>query len=67
KDKGIDVSLSALSRDMADRDRQDTERSVAPLKACGDARVLDTTSMSIAEVVTKVLDWAKEVFPPASA
>ncbi len=63
KDKGIDVSLSALSKDMADRDRQDTERSVAPLKACDDARILDTTAMSIEEVVFKVLEWAKEVFP----
>ena len=63
KDKGIDVSLSALSKDMADRDRHDTERSVAPLKACDDARILDTTTMSIEEVVSKVLEWAKEVFP----
>ena len=63
KDKGIDVSLSALSRDMADRDRLDTDRFVAPLKACDDARILDTTSMSIDEVVAKVLEWAKEVFP----
>jgi len=67
KDKGIDVSLSALSKDMADRDRQDTERSVAPLKACDDARILDTTTMSIEEVVSKVLEWAKEVFPQAVA
>ena len=63
KDKGIDVSLSALSRDMADRDRVDTERSVAPLKACEDARVLDTTNMSIDAVVNQVLEWAKEVYP----
>ncbi len=62
KDKGIDVSLSALSRDMADRDRLDTDRSVAPLKACDDARILDTTSMSIDEVVARVLEWAKDIF-----
>jgi len=62
KDKGIDVSLSALSKDMADRDRRDTERSVAPLKACDDARLLDTTSMSIEQVVSQVLEWANEVF-----
>jgi len=62
KDKGIDVSLSALSKAMADRDRLDTERSVAPLKACDDARILDTTSMSIDEVVSQVLEWQKEVF-----
>ena len=32
KDKGIDVSLAALSRDIEARDRRDSERSVAPLK-----------------------------------
>ena len=67
KGKGIGVSLSALSSDMADRDRYDAERSVAPLKACEDARVLDTTSMSIEEVVSKVLDWVNEIFPRAGA
>jgi cytidylate kinase len=67
KDKGIDVSLSALSKDMADRDRLDAERTAAPLKACDDARILDTTSMSIEEVIFQVLEWAQEVFPQAQA
>ncbi|MGI9342187.1 MAG: (d)CMP kinase [Gammaproteobacteria bacterium] len=62
KDKGIDVSLSALSGEMAERDRRDAERSVAPLTACDDARMLDTTSMSIDEVVSAVLAWAAETF-----
>ena len=62
KDKGIDVSLPALSKDMADRDRRDAERSVAPLRACPDARMLDTTSMSIEEVVSTVTKWADEVW-----
>ncbi len=62
KDKGIDVSLSALSRDMADRDRRDAQRSAAPLRACPDARILDTTSMGIEEVVSLVASWATEVY-----
>ncbi len=62
KDKGIGVSLSALSRDMADRDRRDAERSVAPLTAGRDARILDTTSMTIDEVVSTVLAWAAETY-----
>ena len=62
KDKGIDVSLSALSEDMAERDRRDSDRSVAPLTACPDARILDTTSMSIDEVVDMVLAWSAEVY-----
>lgn len=67
KDKGIDVSLSALSKDMVDRDRRDAERSVAPLKVCDDARVLDTTVMTIEDVVDTVLEWSREVFPQAGA
>jgi cytidylate kinase len=62
KDKGIDVSLSALSDDMAERDRRDAERAIAPLKACPDARILDTTSMSIDRVVATVLDWAVDAY-----
>jgi cytidylate kinase len=65
KEKGIDVSLSALSKDMAERDRRDAERSVAPLRASPDARVLDTTSMSIEVVVSTVLDWAATIYPSA--
>jgi cytidylate kinase len=63
KDKGMDVSLPALSRDMEERDRRDSEREVAPLRATDDARVLDTTELDVQEVTSRVMDWAAEVFP----
>ncbi len=63
KDKGIDVSLPALSKDMQERDRRDSERSIAPLQACSDARVLDTTYLSIPDVVQRVLQWVGETYP----
>ena len=62
KDKGIDVSLPALSRDIEDRDRRDSERSVAPLRPAEDARLLDSSKLTIDEVTQTVLDWALEVF-----
>lgn len=62
KDKGIDVSLPALSQDMVERDRRDSERVVAPLRACTDARVLDSTHLSIQEVVQLIIAWAREVY-----
>jgi cytidylate kinase len=62
KDKGMDVSLPALSRDMEERDRRDSERSVAPLRACDDARVLDSTNLDIAEVVSRIISWATDVY-----
>jgi cytidylate kinase len=63
KQKGIDVSLPALSKDMAERDRRDAERAVAPLRPCPDARLLDSTGLGIEDVVTRVLDWAIEAYP----
>lgn len=62
-DKGISVSLRALRKDMADRDKRDSERPVAPLRACSDARVFDTTGLSIEAVVSTVLDWAADIWP----
>ena len=57
-EKGIDVSLAALSRDIEERDRRDSERSVAPLRPAEDARILDSTGISIEDITAKVLDWA---------
>jgi cytidylate kinase len=62
KDKGMDVSLPALSKDMEERDRRDSQRAVAPLRACEDARVLDSTQLDISEVVDLVISWASEVY-----
>ncbi len=61
KDKGLDVSLAALSRDIEDRDRRDSERSVAPLKPAEDARILDSSGQSIEAVTQPVLDWVSDL------
>lgn len=56
KEKGFDVNLRDLSAEVAARDRRDAERAVAPLRPAPDACVLDSTEMSIDEVVEAVLD-----------
>jgi cytidylate kinase len=61
KDKGIDVSLPALSRDIDARDRRDSSRSVAPLRPAEDARLLDSSNLTIDEVTQTVLGWANEL------
>ena len=61
KDKGLDVSLAALSRDIENRDRRDSERTLAPLKPAMDARLLDTTGRSIEAVTKTVLEWVAEL------
>lgn len=55
KDKGSDVSLAALSREIAERDARDTTRAIAPLKAAPDAHVIDSTGLTVEEVVGRVL------------
>jgi CMP/dCMP kinase len=56
KDKGSDVSLAALSREITERDLRDSTRAVAPLKPAPDAEVIDSTGLTIEQVVEAV--WA---------
>ncbi|HVN44099.1 MAG TPA: (d)CMP kinase [Steroidobacteraceae bacterium] len=65
KDKGSDVSLAALSREIAERDSRDQTREVAPLKAAPDAHVIDSTALSVEAVVQRVLDLgaARHLWP----
>jgi cytidylate kinase len=55
KDKGSDVSLPALSREITERDARDSTRTVAPLKPAPDAEVIDSTGLPIEQVVGRVL------------
>ena len=55
KDKGSDVSLPALSREIAERDLRDSTRAVAPLQPASDAVVIDSTDLTIEQVVERVL------------
>src|SRR5882724_2885576 len=54
KDKGSDVSLAALSREITERDLRDSTRAVAPLKPAPDAEVIDSTSLTIEQVIDRV-------------
>jgi len=67
KEKGLGVNLAALSADIAERDRRDASREVAPLVACEDAVTIDTTSLGIDSVVEKVLALARERIPSVRA
>lgn len=55
-DKGIRASLAALSRDLVERDARDAARSVAPLRPAADAVLIDSSAMTIEEVVNRVLE-----------
>lgn len=53
-EKGFDANLSSLCTEIAERDERDARRKVSPLRAADDALVIDTTTMSIDEVVRRV-------------
>lgn len=55
-DKGMDVSLDRLLREIEERDARDAARPVSPMRPADDAVTVDTTHMGIDEVVEAVLD-----------
>ena len=55
KSKGFDVNLARLLESIKARDVRDSSRAESPLKAADDALVLDTSDLSIDEVVMRIL------------
>lgn len=56
-DKGESASLQHIEMSILERDCRDSQRSIAPLQHTADTRLLDTTHLSIDEVVEQVLQW----------
>jgi len=63
KDKGLGANLAALSLEIAERDRRDATRAVAPLRPADDAVIVDSTAMTIDAVVARVLELAAARIP----
>jgi cytidylate kinase len=59
-DKGIRANLASLSRDLAERDERDANRAAAPLVPASDAVLLDSSDLSVEEVVAHVVRQARE-------
>ena len=59
--KGYDVSLEELPKDIAARDKADSEREISPLVQAPDAELLDTSHMGIDEVVQAIIDRCSRV------
>ena len=60
-DKGIGVTLPALLRELKERDQRDRQRAVSPLVAAPDAVRIDSTDMSLNEVLERVDKLADQV------
>jgi len=59
-EKGFSSDLEKLKEEIAKRDKIDSEREVAPLKKANDAIEIDTTSLSIPDVVEKIMTLVHE-------
>ncbi|MDG1748997.1 MAG: (d)CMP kinase [Porticoccaceae bacterium] len=55
-DKGEDVSLRALAKQVRDRDARDMNREVSPLIAADDAVTIDTSKMSVSRVLNSICE-----------
>ncbi|MDP8900755.1 MAG: (d)CMP kinase [Actinomycetota bacterium] len=58
RQSGREGELDRIREAISRRDRQDSEREASPLKPAADAVVLDTTTLELEEVVSRVLDLA---------
>ncbi len=54
-DKGETADLEQIKKDIAARDRMDSEREIAPLRPASDALMVDTTGMGINEVIDEII------------
>ena len=60
KQNGIDASLPRLIQDIEERDERDMNRTESPLKPADDAIVIDSSDMSIEQVVKKVMEYVEK-------
>ena len=59
KEKGYAVDFEELKKEIADRDKQDSERAISPLRQAEDAVLLDSTALSIDEVVARIMELSE--------
>jgi cytidylate kinase len=64
-DKGISANIEDLLRDLEARDVRDRTRTAAPLRPAEDAKLLDTSDMTVDQAVAQVLEWFAAVRPDA--
>ncbi len=65
REKGFDVSIARLLREIAERDERDSSRTASPLKRASDAFALDTTGLSIEQALAAVFARVLETCGPA--
>lgn len=59
--QGVEISPEQVEAELRKRDERDAMRPIAPLRPAADARILDTTALSVEEQVACILQWAREI------
>ena len=60
-EKGMSANITDLLQDIQKRDERDSNRSIAPLQQEADAKLLDTTSLTISQAQDAVLSWYNDI------
>ena len=60
-EKGFSIKLPDIQADIAARDDRDANRDIAPLKPSDDSRIIDSSEMSLQEVINTVLGMVQEM------
>lgn len=59
REKGIDINIEESLKSIIDRDRRDANRDIAPLKIAEDALVIDSSNLSVEQVLEKIFEYIK--------
>ncbi len=57
--KGIHITIEESEKNLTNRDTRDTNRNIAPLKVASDALLVDSSNLSIEQVMKKILDYIR--------
>ena len=63
RDQGVDVTFDRIKAELAERDERDAKRDAAPLRPSEGAYVIDTTDISIEEVLAEAHNWVRQCLP----
>ncbi|WP_404399260.1 (d)CMP kinase [Idiomarina seosinensis] len=63
REKGFDANIEQLIGEIEERDKRDTERSVAPLLPAEDALYIDSTELSVEQVMEQILAFVRSKLP----
>jgi cytidylate kinase len=59
REKGIQIPIEESKENLTNRDTRDTNRNIAPLKVASDALLVDSSNLSVEQVMKKILDFIR--------